>query len=353
MLPAANRGAGSNVGFPDVCLTPPLPGVPVPYTNNGAHCMAVPFSPTVIVCALPALNLASTIPKTTGDEPGILHPVTTQVGTFVVGCPTVFIDLLPAIHLTLPTTGNAMNCTSGAHVVPNLVNVFYNLAEGAPAAGEAPGGDEVLALAAALRDAPPPAARMLPGGVGLLRVAAFQADLPARVFHEVRGLAAEGLRALIVDVRDNPGGELDAMIELAGDFLAAGDAIVTVVDGDGDEVVHRARRDGPYAMPLVVLVSRGTASAAEVFAGALQARGRAVVVGEPTWGKGTAQSLVRGPGGDGFRYETVAACVLPGGASIEGAGVRPDVAVPVEGAGDLDADAALRAAWEVARGLPG
>lgn len=309
MLPAANRGAGQNICAPDVCLTPPSPGVPIPYVNIALHAQAVLTSPTVSVCMLPALTIASIIPTTQGDEPGTLHPVTTEVGTFVTGNPIVFIDNLPAINLTCLATGNAMNAPSGAHLVPDAVNVFYTYA--------APG--------ARLRDAPPPVERMRGGGVGCLRIAAFTADLPARVHGAIHRLEAAGMRALIVDLRDNPGGELDAAVRLAGDFLARGQVIAVIVDGDGDEVVHRARRDGSYAMPVAVLVNRGTASASEVFAGALQRNGRAVVVGEATYGKGRAESVVRGV--DEVRRAIVASCVLPDGSSLEGVGLTPDIAI--------------------------
>jgi carboxyl-terminal processing protease len=349
-----------NVGFPDVCLTPPSPGVPVPYPNFANNCLATPFSPTVFVCGLPALFLTSTIPITFGDDAGTLHPVYKKVGTFTQGNPIVFVDLIPAVNLTCPTTGNAMNNMKGAQLVPSAVNVFYTYAaprgEAAdPAPGPAPRrpdpAEEAAALEASLRGAPPPAAAMLPDGVGLLRVSAFTADLPARAHDAIRALEAAGMRGLILDLRDNPGGELRAFVELAGDFLPPGEVIVTALDGDGDEVVHRSRRDRRYAMPLAVLVNRGTASAAELFAGSLQAHRRAVIVGEATFGKAVAQSLARAQDGSGAWRLAAARCELPGGApSIQGVGVCPDIepapgAPPSEGASEaLDRDPPLAAA---------
>lgn len=355
MLPAAHRGAGQNVCFPDVCLTPPAPGVPVPYPNFGMHAMAVPFSPTVMICGLPALNLSAKIPITTGDEAGTLHRTIKGQGTFVAGSPTVMVDGLPAINLTAPTTGNAMNAPKGEHLIPNAVNVFYNLAGAGPAAG-----DVMCEVAEALADAPPPAARLLPDGVGLVRVAVLAPDAPARVFAGVRRLeeAAGGLRALILDLRGCPGGELDAALRLAEDFLPRGAEIGAMVDADGDVTVRRARRDPAFELPVVALVDGGTASAAEVLAGSLQAHGRALLVGERTLGKGSVQSVVQGP--EGLCYATVGRCLLPGGAEIEGRGLTPDVAAGGAAAGasgggaeaegdDPEGDAMLRAAWEAAR----
>lgn len=323
MLPASNRGAGLNVGGPDVCLTPPAPGVPVPYTNYGPHCLAVPFSPVVFVCGLPALNLASKIPITFGDDPGVLHPVFKQVGTFVAGCPNVFVDLLPAVNLTSPTTGNAMNDAIGAHAVPNAVNVFYNHALRGGSSG-----DEARAIAAEIEATPKIAAAGIEDGIGHLRIGVFSEDLPARVFDAIRRLGEAGLRALIVDLRGCPGGEVDAALRLAADFLPRGAEIATLEDEDGDERTHRAHRDGPHTLPVVLLVDGATASAAELFAGSLQANGRALVVGGRTHGKARAQAARWAQDGAGLVYATVGRCLLPGGASVEGVGLSPDVAVP-------------------------
>ena len=101
MLPASNKGVGMNSGFPDVCLTPPVP-LPVPYPNFALHAMAVPFSPVVKVTMMPALNMASKIPMTMGDELGIAHPMFKQMGAFTMGNPKIYIDKLPGINLLCP-----------------------------------------------------------------------------------------------------------------------------------------------------------------------------------------------------------------------------------------------------------
>jgi carboxyl-terminal processing protease len=322
MLPAANRGEGANLCEPDVCLTPPPPGVPVPYVNEALHCLAVPFSATTYVCMMNALFLSSEIPVTLGDDAGVLGPGPKRVGAFVEGNPIVFVDMEPAINLTCAATGNAANA-EGAALVPGPVNVFYCHA-GRTAHGPL-GAEDLLTLQASLDEAPPPAGTMVGDGIAYLRVAIFTADVSTRFYTELRRLEAEGMRALILDLRGNPGGDLDACLRLAGDFLPAGAVLGRTVDADGDETLHRSRGDCPYAMPLAVLVDRGTASAAELFAGCMQTHGRAVVAGERTYGKGSVQALVPGREAHGAHYVTVATLTLPNGDPIEGRGVHPDV----------------------------
>jgi carboxyl-terminal processing protease len=116
-----------------------------------------------------------------------------------------------------------------------------------------------------------------------------------------------------------------------------------VADADGDLVDHLARAGAPSTLPLALLVDRDTASAAELFAGSLQAHGRAVVVGEATHGKGTGQAFVPDREGEA-RYLTVAGLFLPDGRAIEGAGVKPDHEV----GGDVLAAAVERLREDVA-----
>jgi carboxyl-terminal processing protease len=373
MLPASNRGVGMNMGFPDVCNTIVGPATaPIPYPNMAMNVQAAPFSPVVKVSMMNALNMGSKIPMTSGDEAGAAHPTIKGMGAYTMGNPIVFIDRLPAVHLTCPTTGNNMNNPLGAVLVPSAVNVLYTYRapHGSDRASVDPYGcalspADLAALDASLRIAEPVSAGvLLSAGVGHLRVALFAAEAPARAYVEVLRLSALGARALILDLRGNPGGELDAAVRLAGEFLAAGEVIARIVDAEGDEIVHRAAPGAPSALPLVVLVDGATASAAELFAGSLQAQRRAVVVGETTFGKGLAQQVT--PAIDGIEegafvaYRTVARCLLPDGSEIQGAGVRPDLEilggaarwVPGEGS-EIVADPQIVAAIEVAEAMIG
>jgi carboxyl-terminal processing protease len=334
MLPASNRGAGMNIGFPDICLTPAAPApIPVPYPNMAMNAMAAPFAVTVWISMMNALNMISEIPMTEGDEPGTASP-NMGPGRYTMGNPIVFVELMPGINLLCPTTGNDMVNPIGAVLVPSIVNVFFTDRAGEAATAQ-PGlaAAEVEQLDEALA-APEPIARgaMIDARTARVAIARFTIDAPSLLFTEIERLKREGMEGLVLDLRGCPGGDLDACLRLAADFLDRGAEIVTQIDGDGDETVHRARHAAAYTFPLALLVDGLTASAAEIFAGALQAHGRAVIVGERTYGKGTAQRLVPGFAEPAAHYATVATFTLPDGEPLEGRGVLPDVEVHTEGA---------------------
>ncbi len=347
MLPASNRGAGMNLGFPDVCGTPVGPVVvPIPYPNIAMNAQAFPFSPNVKISMMNGLNMASKIPMTSGDEAGTAHPMIKMASAYTMGNPIVKINNMPAINLTCPTTGNNMNCMLGAVLVPSAVNVTYTQRRPeADAWLRAMTASDLEALALSLSDpAAAPRGAMLPQGIGCIDADLFTPDLSTRVYNEVARLEREGMRALILDLRDNPGGELSALLALADDFLPLDAEIVRLEDGDGDETVFAAKQGNPYTFPLIVLVNGGTASAAELFAGSMQANRRALVVGETTYGKGTVQKVVSAAGGAGVVYATVSS------SARDGVGVEPDWHVVGEGStsGLLAADGQLHAAWTLA-----
>ncbi len=324
MLTAANKGAGMNIGFPDVCLTPPVP-VPIPYPNIAYNAMSVSFCPTILLSMIPAHNKGTFIPVTFGDCPGSANSPYMEKGEYVQGNAKVYLMGLQGINLTNPTTGNAKNNGVGMVAVPSATNVFYTH-RGAPPPG-AMTLPALVALERSLsRDATTASVEgaLLSGGVGHLRVRRFSCDVPSAVHHAVRRLTAQGMSSLLLDLRGNPGGEMNAFLQLAGDFLAPGSVVVTMTDVDGDDTVYRARQPSPYLFPVTLLVDAGTASAAELFAGCLQAHGRALVAGERTYGKGEAQAVVVSAAGDAI-YATVARFTLPDGRTVQGAGIEPDV----------------------------
>jgi carboxyl-terminal processing protease len=327
MLIAANKGAGQNIGGPDVCLTPPAP-TPVPYINIAYNAMSVAFCPTILLSMLPAHNKGTFIPITFGDVPGTASP-NMRKGEYVHGNLKVFLMGLQGINLTNPTTGNAKNDSIGIVAVPSATNVFFTYAH---AAGGEHGAMTLEALAelgqslstSRRGDGPAVDGVLLARGVGHVVVRRFSGDVPSAVYHAVRQLTAQGMTSLLLDLRGNPGGEMNAFVQLAGDFLAPGSVVVTMTDTDGDDTVYRARQPAPYLFPVTLLVDAGTASAAELFAGCLQAHGRAVVAGERTFGKGEAQAVVVSAAGDAV-YGTVARFTLPDGRTVQGAGIEPDV----------------------------
>jgi carboxyl-terminal processing protease len=166
----------------------------------------------------------------------------------------------------------------------------------------------------------------LRGGVTIVKVAAFSRG----VGREVRqGLAADPsahARGVVLDLRDDPGGLLDEAVETASDFLDGG-PVVSYERRNQPAQTLSALTPGDTSTPLVVLVDRGTASAAEIVAAALQDRSRAVVVGSRTFGKGSVQEPTKLSDGSAIEL-TVGRYLTPSGRSLDGVGVDPDVLVP-------------------------
>lgn len=156
-------------------------------------------------------------------------------------------------------------------------------------------------------------------GVGYVRLHQFLGDVSAQVQEAVEALQAEGeVRALVLDLRGNPGGLLTEAVELSGLFLPQG-ALVTATRGRASGTSHRYATQTPPAfptLPLAVLVDGRSASASEIVAGALQDHDRAVVVGETTFGKGLVQVVRPMPYGTALKL-TVSRYVTPSGREIQ------------------------------------
>lgn len=139
---------------------------------------------------------------------------------------------------------------------------------------------------------------------------------------------SSGSNKLIIDLRGNPGGYLEAAVAIAGHFLPEGSVVVTEdYTGKRENVVHRspAKADLPKNTRIVILINQGSASASEILAGALQDEGRATLVGERSFGKGSVQELVKVGGGS--LKVTVARWLTPAGRSISDGGLTPDIEV--------------------------
>jgi carboxyl-terminal processing protease len=327
MLNASNRLIGMCFGAPDVCLTQvKASAIPIPYPNSGFNTAASAFAMKVLICAGNAFNMASRIACTTGDQSGRLHPTYMGPVSFTKGSPKVIIEGTPGVHLMSSTMQNTFNVV-GMQTVPSATNVFYGYAcEPLPSQLTT---DDLLALEARVQGSSEILqVEYLDDGVARMSIRVFSSDLPARAHAALERLRARETRALIVDLRGNPGGDVHAAIDFAGEFLAEGQVIATLIDVDGDETVYRSFTEKPCELRMTVLVDRHTASAAEVFAGALRAHGRAVLLGETTYGKGMVQSIVLE--GEGQTYAAVARVVLPDGTEIQNRGVAVDVAISTD-----------------------
>ena len=147
---------------------------------------------------------------------------------------------------------------------------------------------------------------------------------------------------LILDLRDNPGGVLESAVDIASLFLDEGEVALRQVNRAGDVSLTRsAGAETRIEVPIALLVDADSASASEVLAGALQDHGRATVIGEPTFGKGTVQS-VRALGNGGAVRLTTRRFLTPLGREIDGIGVIPDIVVAWDGEGaDIQLEAAI------------
>jgi len=186
----------------------------------------------------------------------------------------------------------------------------------------------------------------LKGTIDVVRVAAFTRGVGAAVRKAIETQPGEPpLAGVVLDLRGNPGGLLTEAVEVASAFLDGGP--VVSYQRRGEPVQHLdALAHGNATVPLVVLVDDGTASAAEVVAGALQDRNRAVLVGTRTFGKGSIQEPTRLPDGSVIEL-TVGTYMTPSGRSLDGVGLEPDVLVSSR-AGSATAE---QRALEVIRGL--
>jgi carboxyl-terminal processing protease len=167
-------------------------------------------------------------------------------------------------------------------------------------------------------------------GYGVITVRSFQAATGEDVRAAVDRLETEAggpLRGLVLDLRSNPGGLLSQAISVSDAFLSEGVIVTTAGRQSSERESWSASRNATrYRGPLVVLVNRGTASASEIVAGALQDHRRAVVVGEATFGKGSVQSIIELAQGAGMKL-TVSLYYTPLGRSIQGRGILPDLEV--------------------------
>lgn len=169
-----------------------------------------------------------------------------------------------------------------------------------------------------------------PDGIFVIEVASFTANSASLYRNAMREFVQSGSNRLIIDLRGNPGGYLDAAVDMASWFLPAGKVVVTEdYAGHADNIVHRSfgynifRGNNPQ---MVILVNRGSASASEILAGALRDHGVAKLVGTRTFGKGSVQELIPITADTSLKL-TVAHWLTPSGAQIPLTGIEPDVEV--------------------------
>ena len=174
-------------------------------------------------------------------------------------------------------------------------------------------------------------AKLQPNGIGYVRVTEFSEASPRdfkKALEDLRQQAGGTLKGLVLDLRNDPGGLLTSAVAIAGNFLKGG-TVVTIKGRRGND--NQAYQALPGSalfpdVPMVVLINGASASASEIVAGALQDRKRAVVMGTQSFGKGSVQTIIPLAGHGALRL-TTALYYTPGGRSIQGKGIAPDVVV--------------------------
>lgn len=170
--------------------------------------------------------------------------------------------------------------------------------------------------------------RDLGGGYGYVRITQFQERTAQNVDDAIREIAASNdgtIRGLVLDLRNDPGGLLSQAVKVTDEFLDSGMIVYTDGRLDSQNQKYFAHKQGSHTdFPMVVLVNGGTASAAEIVAGALQDHKRALVLGTPTFGKGSVQTILPLDDSSAIRL-TTARYYTPGGRSIQATGIVPDI----------------------------
>ncbi|MSC82767.1 S41 family peptidase [Eubacterium sp. am_0171] len=185
--------------------------------------------------------------------------------------------------------------------------------------------------------------------IGYLRILEFDTVTLKQFENALTDLENQGMKGLVIDLRSNPGGNLDTVVDMLRMILPEG-TIVSTKDKDGNVIEEKNEEDHEFKKPLAVLVNQASASASEIFAGAVQDYGVGKIVGMTTYGKGVVQQLVNL--GDGTCLKvTIAEYFTAAGRSINKKGITPDVEVEYVADPDHeDADNQLDKAIEVVTG---
>jgi carboxyl-terminal processing protease len=190
--------------------------------------------------------------------------------------------------------------------------------------------------------------RMLDDGIGYIRISQFQTTTARDLERAVSDMQRDHgpIAGLVLDLRDNPGGVLQSSVGASDIFLREGLIVYTEGRQPSSAVRFSAtRKDHLDGAPMAVLINRGSASAAEILAGALQDHGRAVIVGTRSFGKGSVQTVMRLAGDRAIKL-TTARYFTPHGRLIDTLGIEPDVVVAVDANDTPDRDAYLETALQ-------
>lgn len=189
------------------------------------------------------------------------------------------------------------------------------------------------------------------GDIGYIGITMFDEETGKDFVKALNELTKEGVKGIILDMRGNPGGVVDAAVEI-GDAILPKSTFVTLKDNKG-EIVQDYKLDDKYNdIKMVVLVNEGSASASEILSGAIRDLDRAKIIGKTTYGKGVVQNVISLPEGDGLKL-TTSEYFTPNGKSINKIGIKPDIEIElpenIKGIGIdyMDTDTQLKKAIEI------
>lgn len=168
------------------------------------------------------------------------------------------------------------------------------------------------------------AGKLLDDNIGYIRISMFNENTGSDFVRKLQELEKQGMKALVLDLRDNPGGLLDESVKVAGQLVPKG-PVVSVVTRDGRRETHSSNLDKPK-YPVAVLVNGGSASASEIVAGAIQDTEIGTLIGTKTYGKGSVQTVIRLDEGSAIKL-TIAKYLTPKDRAINGVGIEPDIKV--------------------------
>jgi carboxyl-terminal processing protease len=290
--------------------------------------------------------LASLTEQTTGHFSGIGVEVTLDQGAFRIIAPIddtpaqsaglysgdelISINTEPVLGRTLDQVTDALRGEAGT-----LVRLAVRR-----------GGDDLdFAIERASIDVGSVRSRFLEPGYGYVRISQFQTGTGPELVKAIEALQLEHgpLQGMVLDLRNNPGGVLQASVDVADAFLTDADGLIVYTEGrqrSSDLRYLATGADLLHGAPLVVLINKGSASASEIVAGALQDHRRAVVLGSTSYGKGSVQAVLPLDHHRALKL-TTALYFTPSGRSIQSKGIHPDVEMDADSSNDDDGAALL------------
>lgn len=184
--------------------------------------------------------------------------------------------------------------------------------------------------------------KMLDNNIGYIQIVSFSEDTANEFNEAYNDLKNQGMKALVLDLRNNPGGLLTTCVEIAKKLVPKGE-IVSIVDKQGNKETYSSSLEAPE-YPLVVLINKNSASASEILSGAIQDTKAGTIIGNTSYGKGSVQTILPMFEDDAVKL-TIAKYYTPSGRSIDGTGITPDIEINLDE--NATSDTQLNKALEV------